>query len=276
MDKSELQSAVNDSGFPLQLGLKLLANTIHWRIQLSEHPWQDPPSNNEKFIDLVLNGRRPETGGDGFQTLVIECKRARDTAWIFLRTESDSRHDARLITRARVVARREGIPSPLINDWADVPCLPGSPIAEFCVIRKERRDGQVELLERTAAEIVRATDALAHEELTIYGARNAALHRVYTPMIVTTAKLYICDADYREVDFDTGEIGDSTIKEIPFLRFTKSLSAGRVTRSTATLEDVSTQSERSVIVVQAGSFPNFLEQWELGNLSGELAAALLT
>ncbi len=276
MDKSELQSAVNDSGFPLQLGLKLLANTIHWHVQLSEHPWLDPATNSEKFIDLVLNGRRPETGGDGFQTMVIECKRARDTAWIFLREDSGSMHDTRLITRARVVARREGIQYPLINDWVDVQCLPGSPIAEFCVIRKGRRDGQVELLERTAAEIVRATDALAHEELTIYEARNVALHRVYTPMIVTTAKLYVCDADYLEADFDTGEIGDSTIKAVPFLRFAKSLSIGRVTRLTAKLEDVSTQSERSVIVVQAGSFPNFLEQWELGNLSGELAAALFT
>jgi hypothetical protein len=88
------------------------------------------------------------------------------------------------------------------------------------------------------------------------------------------AKLFICDADDRQVNFDTDEVGNATIVPVPFLRFMKSLSAGRVTRSTKKLEDVSGQSERSVLVVQAGSFVKFLESWDLGDLPGQLAHAL--
>jgi hypothetical protein len=172
--------------------------------------------------------------------------------------------------------RREGIPNPIVNEWTNVPCEPGSPIADFCVIRKERKDGQADLLERTSAEVVLATDAIAQEELTIFEARNNSLHRVYTPMIVTTAELFVCDADYRKVNFDTGEVDNATVRAVPFIRFTKRLSAGKISRKSATLEDVSNQSERSVIVVQANSFLTFLQQWDLSNLPSELAGALFS
>lgn len=271
MNKEELQPAVNDSGFPLQLGLKLLANTVDWQVLLSEHPWRDPATDGEKFIDLVINGRRPHSGGAGFQTLVIECKRAREADWIFLRESNDGQ---RVVTRARVVARRAGIPQPLINEWTDVQCIPGSPIGEYCVIRKARNNSQVDLLERTSAEIVRATDALADEELSLCMKHGLPLHRVYMPLIVTTAKLYMCDADYLELDLDTGEVDDIQPVRVPFLRFTKSLGVGTIPRKATSLADISSQSERSVIVVQAGSFIDFLDKWDLGNITTELKDAL--
>jgi hypothetical protein len=271
MTKDELQVAVNDSGFPLQLGLKLLANTPRWQVLLSEHPWRDPMTDSEKFIDLVVNERQPGLGGAGFQTLVIECKRARETAWIFLREKNDGN---RVVTRARVVAKAERVREPSINDWMDVHCIPGSPMADFCVVRKPRRDGQVELIERTASEIVRATHALAEEELAMCETHAKALRCVYVPMIVTTAALYICDADYLDVDFDTGEIGDCKIERVPFVRFTKSLSAGGSTKNSTSLVDTVKQSERSVIVAQAPSMTQFLEKWDLGNITTELRDAL--
>jgi hypothetical protein len=271
MTKDELQVAVNDSGFPLQLGLKLLANTPRWQVLLSEHPWCDPLTDSEKFIDLVVNERQPDSGGAGFQTLVIECKRARETAWIFLREKNDGN---RVVTRARVVANAGRLGQSSINDWMDVHCIPGSPIAGFCVVRKLRRDGQVELIERTAAELVRATHALAEEELAMCATHGKALRRVYMPMIVTTAALYICDADYLDVDFDTGEIGDCKIERVPFVRFTKSFSSGSPNKSATSLVDAASQSERSVIVAQAPSMSEFLEKWDLGNITTELRDAL--
>ena len=94
------------------------------------------------------------------------------------------------------------------------------------------------------------------------------------PTIVTTANLFICEANYAAVDLETGEVGGAEVVPVPYLRFMKSLSAGKVNRSTGQLEDVSDQSERTVIVVQAKSFLSFLQTWDLGDLPSELAHAL--
>jgi hypothetical protein len=49
-DIEALQKAINDSGFPLQLGLDSLANSHRdWRVILTEHPWLDPLSESDKF-----------------------------------------------------------------------------------------------------------------------------------------------------------------------------------------------------------------------------------
>src|SRR5437879_1684849 len=83
MQDPELEKAVNDSGFPLQLGLKHLVQTggARFRVALAEHRWRDPLADETKFLDLALR-----TGDDRLpQLLVVECKRARDTDWIFLR-----------------------------------------------------------------------------------------------------------------------------------------------------------------------------------------------
>jgi hypothetical protein len=161
MNDAELAKAINESGFPLQLGLKLLAHSGDWRVALSEHAWRDPTSEDPKFIDIVFRGR-----GDGPQRLVIECKRARGTEWIFLRDATEySERDKRLRVRARVAAMVPRL-NTAIDDWADVPFIPGSPEANFCVIRKNNQRSQ-DLLEKTAAEIVRATDVLALQEYQI-------------------------------------------------------------------------------------------------------------
>jgi hypothetical protein len=275
MDNAELQDAVNASGFPLQLGVKILADTPKWRVLLWEHPWEDPVSNTPKFMDVVINGQRPSDAEYGFQTMVVECKRARDTAWIFLRESNESQANHRLVIRARVIAKRENVDAPLINEWVDVPCRPASPIADYCVIRKKtNKEGRQEILEPVAAEVVRATEALAREEISLCEATRARLSRVYIPMIVTTAKLFICDANYADVDFDTGEIDDATIASVPYLRFSKSLGQGKINRFTRRLEDVSRQSERSVLVVQAGSLLSFLDACDLGDLPYQLKEAL--
>jgi hypothetical protein len=267
MNNAELAKAINESGFPLQLGLKLLAHDGDWRVALSEHAWRDPNSDDPKFIDLVLRGR-----GDGPQRLVIECKRARDTEWIFLRDTTDyAERDSRLRVRARIAAM---VPqtNTRIEDWADIPFIPGSPEANFCVIRKNNQRSQ-ELLEKMAAEIVRATDALARQEYQIYERTrmqivsiNQGLSRIYVPMIVTTAALFVCDADYEGVDLETGEVADLTKSvEVPAVRFMKAFDAGDPRQSSAaSVGRFSDQSERTVVVIQAGAFVNLLKKWDIG------------
>ncbi len=277
MNDSELQKAINESGFPLQLGLQQLVSGVRgWKTILAEHPWKDPLSSEEKFIDLVL-----QQGQDYPVRLVLECKRARDTEWLFLREPSTyPGRDERLKVRARIVVRHGG---GNINQWIDVPFVPGSPEAGYCVIRKNKQRSQ-ELLERTAAEVVRATDCLAQQETVIYEGDGSALpdprrnfRRVYVPVIVTTARLFICDAEYEELDVQAGEIGGLVASEVASVRFMKTLVSFDPRQSSAqSIEEFSTQSERSIVVVQAAHFLSFLRGFQLGsNMRGELRSALL-
>jgi hypothetical protein len=69
-----------------------------------------------------------------------------------------------------------------ISDWMDVQFIPGSPEANFCVVRAPDTR---ELLEKAASEVVRASAALADQEL--------ALQSVQRP----TRKIYACRSDIR-------------------------------------------------------------------------------
>ncbi len=150
MDDQQLAKAINESGFPFQLGVTALSrNSQRLNVALSEHPWLDPQGNDEKFIDLVLRAV-----GESPQRLVIECKRARDTEHLFLREPPTDEHarSGRLTARTRVVYKTKKSGSP-IDEWIDVQFIPGSAMANFCVIRKNNQRRQ-DLLEKTAAKLL--------------------------------------------------------------------------------------------------------------------------
>ncbi len=257
MTNDEAIKAVNESGFPLQLALKLLANRGDWRVFASEYPWRDPSAaegKQEKFIDLIIEGRG--------QTLVIECKRFLNSEWIFLRDEN-TRND-RTVIRARAVLK---LPSGIIDDWIDAQCIPGTAIGTFCVTRKNG-SASTDMLETRAAELVRATNEVACDETRIWKRRGGQLNsRLLIPVIVTTARLFVCDTDYSKVDLKNGEIETvrTSATEVPFLRFSKSLGAAARPGDVAQLADLTQQTERSVVIVQALNFTEFLDKWDLGH-----------
>jgi hypothetical protein len=276
-----LAKAVNDSGFPLQLGVQRIATSNRrWRTELSEHAWLDPHTGDEKFIDLVVRNEQDNLIGP--MRIVIESKRTANTDWIFLRErEPEGTHDdnristiVRVLTRSRTQART-------FNEWMNVQFIPGTPEVSFCVIRqgeKPRRD----LLETIAAELVRATDALCAHEDAIHARQRASpdnryppLHRVYVPMIVTTARLFVCDTPYDAVDLQTGRVGPSQIKPVHAVRFKKSFGSIAPERSKASdIRSFAEEGERTVIVVQATYLSELLEMWDLGYIDVELKQAL--
>ena|SRR6185312_9944496 len=105
ISEAHLAKAINESGFPLQLGLKQLAQSQpDRRVILTEHPWLGPLGDHEKVVDMVIGGR-----GNGPQRLVIECKRARNTEWLFLREQiGHEPRDGRLAVRARTDGQPNG------------------------------------------------------------------------------------------------------------------------------------------------------------------------
>jgi hypothetical protein len=267
MNNTDLEKAINDSGFPLQLGIRQLLQSAgtRWRLSLWEHPWRDPASGDEKFVDMALID-------DAGQTLVVECKRARDTEWIFLREESGGQHDSRLAVRVFVTAVREG-KQPQAHEWCSVPHIPGTPIASFCVVRKNGQRSQ-ELLERTAAEVVRATEAIARQELLLFKSNKKRLSRIYTPIVVTTARLLLGDVDFSKFDVEKGEAAGSSFVELPFIRFTKSLSVPEKFVDANALSEIADQAERSVVIVSASALVRFLSKWEVTRNIGSMADAL--
>lgn len=267
IDAQKLAEAINRSGFPLQLGLKMLADTCPgWRASLTEHPWHDPISGSDKFIDLVLR----TVSGD-LINLVVECKRARSTQWLFIRESVQSGHsNNRLSVRVRLNGiASEGI---FINDWMDVQFVPGSAEANFCVVRAQ--DAR-ELLEKTASEIVRATAALADQEVALQSVQRP-IRKIYVPVIVSNATMYICDADWQKINLETGEVDFSAIEPVDFVRFRKSFGVPDLRdKAGEDIGEVTERSAHSVIVVQAAAFLDFLTNWNLSTpLRPELKKAL--
>ena len=80
--KEKLEKLVNSSGFPLQIALQHLIESKKsdhgWDVLSHEHPWANKEAGSEGFIDLIL------VNNSDRHIMVVECKRVRDTYWIFL------------------------------------------------------------------------------------------------------------------------------------------------------------------------------------------------
>ncbi|MCL4309374.1 MAG: hypothetical protein M0Z32_07320 [Actinomycetota bacterium] len=250
---------VNRSGFPLQIGLEYLLQKNpgrrHWHSLVSEYPWNYEESKTNGFIDLVIEDIH-QVG-----IMVIECKRVRDTEWIFLippGEESRTHTNAWVSWKKSPEARR-------IFDWHDIQTEPNSPEAAFCIVAGQDAKSRP-MLEKVASQLIDATEALAREEMQIYQLHGKEFWsaRTYFPTIITTAELKVCKFDLAKIDIDNGDLLDAEFVTVPFLRFRKAFSI-RASKllSAGNIAHVSTASERTVYVVNSSSFESFLSQWDL-------------
>jgi|TARA_R100000687_G_scaffold77047_1_gene69316 hypothetical protein len=252
-----LKGHVNSSGFPLQIGLENLVNgttTEHgWRTLYEEHSWQHPQSGDAGFIDLVLANRY------GTVFFAVECKRVKDTSWIFLSASKevkDRRH-----TKAFVFSKSRGEVKRF--EWIDLTLDPATPEAQFCVIPGSDQRSK-SLIERSAAELVYATESLALEDKELSVDVENEL-RVYFNLIVTTATLQICSFEPHDVSIKDGTVEDPEFLEVPYVRFRKQLSP---TYNLSEAVDVFGQSrsrakENTVFVVNSEHLVEFLREFEL-------------
>jgi hypothetical protein len=88
--EDQLLSVVNASGFPFQIRVAHLVRETAarrgWTVLVSEHPWTDEETGENGFIDVVL-GR----DDDYSLRLVIECKRAKDSQWVFISPDTTAK-----------------------------------------------------------------------------------------------------------------------------------------------------------------------------------------
>jgi len=252
-----LEKHVNNSGFPLQLGLahkiKSTASEHGWKVLYQEHSWKNVSEGG--FIDLVLEDR--------YRTWLmnIECKRVLDTSWIFIVPPgkySKHRHCKLWISCLSDKNLK-------CFNWVDIPVDPETYQAQFCVIPGQDKKARP-MLERTAAAVVSSTEALAVEEASVLSEKYSNL-RIYTNVIVTTANLKVCRVDPNKVDLVDGTLKEFLFEDVPFLRFRKQLSYNAVVNKEDSKEDsirsLISQKENTVFIVQASEFIKFLKDIEL-------------
>jgi len=258
MDTQKLTDTVNQSGFPLQIGLTAQikqTNSQHgWTVLFLEHSWKNELNNDSGFIDIVLEDKHHKS------VMLIECKRVQDSSWIFL--NSNPKEKPRRRAKAWITRYANECFKHLC--WADLALDPDSPESEFCVVAGQDPKSKP-MLERIAAEVVSATEAIALEEKDYQAQVKDAL-RMYFGVIVTTAKLQVCTFEPEKVTLLDGKVVDAKFKEVPFVRFRKQLSTRPASIPLNVVDGFSgfvRAKEHTVFVVNAEALPQFLSKFEV-------------
>ncbi len=262
MTEEKLKSIVNKSGFPLQIGLEHQINArsgIHgWRVLYKEHSWKNADTSASGFIDLVLVDHY------GTTVMVVECKRVQNSHWIFLL--SDRRHYERRHLRAWVSRYDRG--KTFYFGWTDINADYPTYESDFCVVPGQDNKSRP-MLERVAAEVIEASEALAKEEYHFL-VNKIDYIRFYVNVIVTTAELNVCKFNPENISVDTGEIDETQFETVPYLRFRKSLSTKTVEE--LNLKEVTPQSltaarENTIFIVNSKHLTDFLSKFEIDGYS---------
>ena len=247
-----LKKIVNLSGFPLQIGLKNVIEQTSlghgWRVLSEEHPWMHNEANKEGFIDLIL--------ADNVNTfrMIIECKRVRDTEWIFLNPSTDIRSTRHARFWHSLIDEQGSHVK--VFDWTDIDIYPPTPEAMFCVIPGQDSKSPP-MLERVAGDLVNAVEIFAAEELSRGKYDNSDFKRFYIPTIVTTAELKICKFDPANISIKDGEIpNDAEFETVPFIRFRKSLST-KVAAMPTLGRSIATR-ERTILIINSSHLTQML------------------
>jgi len=253
------QDIVNESGYPLQLHLEKLITsspeTRNWRILAKEHRWVNADTKEEGFIDLII-----EREGLILK-LVVECKRIIGN-WIFLlpKNQSTSTRETRILTTDY------GIKKSL---WTLKSLYPESYEAQYCVMETGgKRDNRT--LEKLAGENLLSLEYLAIQEANLFKSVSNRLgipnyKMDYLPVIVTTANLQTMTIDRTKVDIENGQVTESELMPIEFIRFQKNLATSieyDKPEMLMTLDQLNRENDRTVLIVQAKSFIKFISQIE--------------
>jgi len=256
-----LLDVANSSGFPLQIAVEHLVRNLSdhwWKIRYVEHAWKSQTDDLSGFIDLVLED------GNGTCIFVVECKRVRDSDWVFLRSDgkfTDRRHCKSWVSRYSAANGTKRV-----FGWHDVAVLPKSGEALFCCVRGQAGNGSRTMLERVAGELVASTEALAVEERD-FGQRDAESIRFYFNVLVTTATLHQCHFLPEQINIADGMLPQGEFQEVPFIRFRKQLS---LRLNPLTPEDFAqartpNTNDDTVFIVNVNGLSQFLNQFDMKN-----------
>lgn len=263
----DFAALVNASGFMLQMAVEHAVETSQnshgFAIEGREHPWHHAELSG--FIDLIF--------GRGTIRLVCECKRSRDANWVFLVEHNDPEASR---ARLRWIHSRK---SQRLSGWDDFPLTTRSPEALFCVVRGQG-ENDTPLLERVASRLIMSVEALSDEEERLRdAAEERDSSRVYIPMIVTTAQLWVYRYRPDAIDLSNGMVDSGQAEEVPCVRFRKAFTTSAdVSPSTQgempyqRFRRISREQERTVLVVNSAALPGMLISWRNGVVQQDWSA----
>lgn len=256
----DLLKVINGSGFPLQIALQSVVDNANtgWRVRHKEHAWTNPTDGLSGFIDVVLQHKQTK------DSMVIECKRVQNSAWLFLS------HTGELKSRRHCEVWATIFDSTASNffGWWDVAIPLDSPEAHFCCLRGQSSNDKNTFLERVAGELVSSTEALAREERD-YRHENDESCRLYFNVIVTTAQLYFATYDKSALKLEDGSLVNAEFHRVPYLRVRKQFSMRPVAMTPDDWrrhDDVDYRRENTVFVVEAEHIINFLEAFNVEDI----------
>ena len=264
--KQLLAECVKASGFPFQAKIQnLIESNSKWKVLATECPWRH--EGREEFLDMIAYHNNIH--------LVIECKKSgvlKDTktkyglewfagapkrSFVFLCRSNDN--DTYEETgRALVTYCRE-------EDYDDEPDFvygaqaeqwqfePKSYEAGLCVTVDA--ESPKEMLERELSLLVRGCHEYARSMYGYLSGVGAHITEVFLPVFVTTSPLFVLNYRPDQVAVEDGKfkLEPDEIRQVPWVRFRKALMA----------EGLQTSDERTVIVVEARHFEEFLKQFSV-------------
>jgi len=260
-DPDKLKKMVNRSGFPLQIGLahhvRQTSGRHGWQVLYQEHAWRNKLESTDGFVDLVLADK------NGAIILIIECKRVLDSSWVFLLPHKETggrRHAKAWVSRFNGSNFQH-------FDWKDVTLEPTTPESAYCLVPGQDAKAKP-MLERIAAEVMFATEAIAAEDKPFVIRRGDSV-RMYFNVIVTTAALKLCYIDPSKVRIRDGTMTDGEFPAGTYVRFRKQLSTRELTwpKSFSFSPDVLVNAkENTVFVVNSEHFVDFLSEFEVDSM----------
>ncbi len=256
------RSIADSSGFPLQIRIANIVESIsNWQILAEEHPWLSEETNLSGFIDLIIENYQQYGGTktDKFYVILIECKRVKQAKWVFLVPELNQMK----FTRARLWYSNSIGREWNHFDWANCQVEPNSYESQFCAI-PGMEHGRRNLLERTASELIEATEAFARQEHELnkrYPSSEPQFQRIYIPIIVTTAELIVSRFEPESISLTDGSLpDDASFEEVASVRFRKSLTT-KLSSDQDSIKKVHDDTQRTIFIVNAGKFEEFLNEF---------------
>jgi hypothetical protein len=259
-EQDKVLERINKSGFPLQMALEHQVKTekTGWRVSTHEHHWRNDRTDDEGWIDLVLEKNN--------MALIVECKRSVGGKWAFL---IDSSHSG-LRSMCRIIqnqCHRDKLTPGKFHKTTVVSELQLSPrtvLSEYCINAGENSSNGRELLERVAADALSATEAIAKSVIGIVSPESPV--RKYCTAIVTTAELYAALVEPERISTADGAVPEATIRPVPYLRFMKQLWSGQnypsIQHDRRLLTASGDAKKHTVFIINAQNFIDFLRKFE--------------
>lgn len=256
--EGKLLNLINASGFLYQLGIETLIRSTEadhgYRIIAREHPWRNPESNAEGFIDLIIE--------HGAACLVIECKRSQDGVWAPLVSDPEQGRQHRVLC---LWTHGMGEKANHLAGCNEFNVLPPTEEANFCIVRGTG-EGEISLIERLATRLLESVDALADEELKL--SRLFHMPRVYIPIILTNAIIEVAYVDPTKVSMETGRLDQAKFERRDFVRFRKTFATPRADLGDCReLADVDSRMERTVILMNSQYLAKTLKGFQFAKLN---------